>query len=147
MSGVEQDGAAFELVQQERSRVLGALTFATVAKLLPAGTAAIAEGAAALIDLEGVTTSDSSGLALLIEWMSVAKQSEKPLRYENMPAQLHQLALLSDVDELLSLAAKSEAADHLGGAAGLPPGDVSVGASAASGSIKTSSDPLPSETK
>ena len=26
---------------------------------------------------------------------------ERPLRYENVPAQLHQLALLSDVDELL----------------------------------------------
>jgi hypothetical protein len=31
----------------------------------------------------------------------VAKEARRSLRYENMPAQLHQLARLSEVDELL----------------------------------------------
>jgi phospholipid transport system transporter-binding protein len=58
-------------------------------------------GRAAVIDLSGVKDSDSSGLALLIEWLSIARAASKSLRYENIPVQLHQLARLSDVEELL----------------------------------------------
>jgi phospholipid transport system transporter-binding protein len=93
--------ATFETLDAERSRVVGSLTFATVTKLLPQGAAAIDAGHAAVIDLAGVTGSDSSGLALLIEWLSVAKEARRSLRYDSMPAQLHQLARLSEVDELL----------------------------------------------
>jgi phospholipid transport system transporter-binding protein len=57
-----------------------------------------------VIDLAGVTDSDSSGLALLIEWLSVAKAAQRSLRYENMPAQLHQLAGLSEVEGLFTAA-------------------------------------------
>ena len=100
-----RDGnAMFESLEGERSRVLGSLEFATVAKLLPLGTAAIENGHASVIDLAGVTDSDSSGLALLIEWLSVAKAAQRPLRYENMPAQLHQLAGLSEVEGLFTSA-------------------------------------------
>jgi phospholipid transport system transporter-binding protein len=94
-----RDGdATFETQGGERSRVLGSLEFATVARLLPLGTAAIESGHAAVIDLAGVTDSDSSGLALLIEWLSVAKESRRSLHYDNMPAQLRQLAGLSEVE-------------------------------------------------
>lgn len=91
----------FEVLDGERSRVRGTLHFTTVTKLLDAGSEAIANGRASVIDLSGVKDSDSSGLALLIEWMSVAKAARRTLRYENMPVQLHQLARLSDVEELL----------------------------------------------
>ena len=94
--------ATFETLEGERSRVAGPLEFATVTRLLPLGTAAIEGGHAAVIDLAGVTDSDSSGLALLVEWLSIAKQSQRSLHYENMPAQLHQLAGLSEVEELFT---------------------------------------------
>ncbi len=94
--------SAFEVVDAGRSRVLGLLAFTTVSHLLPLGAAAISEGHASVIDLAGVTGSDSSGLALLIEWLSVARGVNLTIRYENMPAQLHQLALLSEVEELVS---------------------------------------------
>ena len=93
--------ATFEVLEGGRSRVLGMLDFTTVTQLLPAGSAAIGSGGAAVIDLGGVSGSDSSGLALLIEWLSVARAAAHSLTYENMPAQLHQLARLSDVEELL----------------------------------------------
>jgi phospholipid transport system transporter-binding protein len=54
-----------------------------------------------VIDLAGVTASDSAGLALLIEWLSVAKGAGRALRFENIPSQLQQLARLSEVEELL----------------------------------------------
>jgi phospholipid transport system transporter-binding protein len=95
--------AAFELQEGERSRVNGVLHFTTVTSLLREGSEAIGNGRAAVIDLAGVKDSDSSGLALLIEWLSIARASRRSLRYENIPVQLHQLARLSEVEELLTV--------------------------------------------
>jgi phospholipid transport system transporter-binding protein len=100
MGGGHQD-ASFEVLEGGRARALGSLHFTTVSALLAEGVEAIEGGRAAVIDLAGVKTSDSSGLALLIEWLSVAKAAGKELRYENIPTQLHQLARLSEVEELL----------------------------------------------
>jgi phospholipid transport system transporter-binding protein len=100
-SGNGQQDAAFEVLDGDRSRVTGSLHFTTVSALLPLGVEAIDSGRAAVIDLAGVTASDSSGLALLIEWLSVAKAATRTLRYENIPLQLQQLARLSEVEELL----------------------------------------------
>jgi phospholipid transport system transporter-binding protein len=94
--------ATFDVQEHGRSRVQGVLHFSTVTALLRPGTEAIGSGHAAIIDLAGVSDSDSAGLALLIEWLSVAKAGSRALRYENVPAQLHQLARLSEVDELLA---------------------------------------------
>ncbi len=100
-SGNGQQTAAFEELEGARSRVTGLLHFTTVRTLLAAGVAAINDGKAESIDLGGVTGSDSAGLALLIEWLSVAKAAGRALRFDNIPAQLQQLARLSEVEELL----------------------------------------------
>jgi phospholipid transport system transporter-binding protein len=100
-SGNGQQEASFEVLDGDRSRVTGLLRFTTVSALLPEGVDAINGGRAAVIDLGGVAASDSSGLALLIEWLSVAKAAGRSLRYENIPSQLQQLARLSEVEELL----------------------------------------------
>jgi phospholipid transport system transporter-binding protein len=100
-SGNGQQEASFDVLEGDRSRVGGSLHFTTVSGLLPLGVDAIDRGRAAVIDLAGVTASDSAGLALLIEWLSVAKGASRSLRYENIPSQLQQLARLSEVEELL----------------------------------------------
>jgi phospholipid transport system transporter-binding protein len=100
-SGNAQQEASFEVLDGGRSRVTGSLHFTTVSTLLPEGVDAIDGGRAGVIDLAGVASSDSSGLALLIEWLSVAKAAGRSLRYENIPSQLQQLARLSEVEELL----------------------------------------------
>ena len=101
MSGSPKATASFEFLEGDRSRVIGSLQFTTVSALLPVGVDSINHGRAAVIDLAGVTASDSSGLALLIEWLSVAKCESRALRFENIPSQLQQLARLSEVEELL----------------------------------------------
>lgn len=98
--GGQQD-AAFEVLEGDRARVTGSLHFTTVSALLTAGVEAINGGRAAVIDLGSVKASDSSGLALLIEWLSIAKAAGRGLRFENLPTQLQQLARLSEVEELL----------------------------------------------
>ena len=80
-SGNGQQDAAFEMLDGDRARVIGSLHFTTVSALLTAGVAAINAGRAAVIDLAGVTASDSAGLALLIEWLSVAKAAGRTLRF------------------------------------------------------------------
>ena len=100
-SGNSQQSASFEVLDGGRARVSGSLHFTTVSPLLTAGVAAIKGGRADVIDLAGVTASDSAGLALLIEWLSVAKSAGGTLRFENIPSQLQQLARLSEVEEML----------------------------------------------
>ncbi|HEY4445843.1 MAG TPA: STAS domain-containing protein [Steroidobacteraceae bacterium] len=100
-NGNGQQDASFEAAEGGRARVIGSLHFTTVSALLSAGVAAITGGRADVIDLAGVTASDSAGLALLIEWLSVAKSAGRTLRFDNVPSQLRQLARLSDVEELV----------------------------------------------
>jgi phospholipid transport system transporter-binding protein len=129
--------ATFEALEGERSRVIGSLEFSTVTRLLPQGTAAIDNGQAAVIDLSGVTGSDSSGLALLVEWLSLAKDARRSLRYENVPAQLQQLALLSEVDELLTAGADRTTAPT----AGAEPPSAALAAAAAEPSSAAAAAP------
>lgn len=100
-NGNGRQDASFEVAEGGRARVIGSLHFTTVSALLSAGVAAIAGGRADVIDLAGVKASDSAGLALLIEWLSVAKSAGRTLRFDNVPSQLRQLARLSDVEELV----------------------------------------------
>jgi phospholipid transport system transporter-binding protein len=93
--------ATFEVQSGDRANLAGDLRFDTVGSLLNVGSRVIGEGRIAVIDLAGVSSGDSAGLALLIEWLSVARAVKRPLRYENIPSQLQQLARLSEVEELL----------------------------------------------
>jgi phospholipid transport system transporter-binding protein len=94
--------ASFKSDASDRSLVEGALHFSTVSALLLEGEQAIEAGHAAVIDLKGVTFSDSSGLALLIEWLSYAQYARRTLKYENIPKQIHELAHLSELEALLA---------------------------------------------
>jgi phospholipid transport system transporter-binding protein len=53
------------------------------------------------VDLGGVGESDSAGLALLIEWLRMAKQSGKEIHFANVPEQIEALARISEVEDLI----------------------------------------------
>ena len=57
-----------------------------------------------VIDLQEVTHTDSAGLALLLEWMTLAKKSELQIHFRNLPAQLWEIAKVSDLEEIIPLA-------------------------------------------
>jgi phospholipid transport system transporter-binding protein len=109
LNGTVSGRAALELVSEGRARVTGSLGFKTVGALLSQGSEAIDAGRAVVMDLGAVTGGDGSGLALLIEWLSVAKRAGRELKYENVPSQILQLARLSDVDELIAAGTASPA--------------------------------------
>lgn len=54
-------------------------------------------------DLQGVDRTDSAGLALLVEWMQYARQRERHLTFKNLPQQMHDIARVSGLEELLPL--------------------------------------------
>ena len=93
--------AQLESVAPGRYRVKGALSFATVAGLLETSKKNFDGTPAIEIDLSAVEHADSAGLALLIEWLRLARQAGKTLSYANLPAQLLAIARMSDVDDLL----------------------------------------------
>jgi len=81
----------------------GPLTFASARRACELGVAALAHAAAARleIDCRGITSSDSAGLAVLLEWLSLTKRAGRSLRYAQLPQGLAALARISDVEDLL----------------------------------------------
>ena len=54
-----------------------------------------------MIDLSGLEATDSSAVALLLEWLSWAHARGKQISFDNPPDALRTIAGLSQVDELL----------------------------------------------
>lgn len=83
--------------------VRGPLTFATARRARDTGLAALRtiNSRQVEIDCAGIGSSDSAGLAVLLDWMSSAKRSGRSLCFVNLPEQLKALARISDVEELL----------------------------------------------
>jgi len=84
-------------------RAEGPLTFLTARRASELGLAALASaaGGALEVDCHGITSSDSAGLAVLLEWLGAARRSGRSLRYTQLPQGLAALAHISDVQQLL----------------------------------------------
>jgi phospholipid transport system transporter-binding protein len=97
--------AAFRLVPGAESGLSaqGSLTFANARRARDLGLQMLARasGARLEIDCRGISASDRAGLAVLLEWLGVAKRAGRSLRYTHLPEGLAALAAISEVRELL----------------------------------------------
>jgi len=59
------------------------------------------DGPPEVVDLAGLEASDSSAVALLLEWLSWARAAGRDVRFENPPEALRTIAGLSQVDTIL----------------------------------------------
>jgi phospholipid transport system transporter-binding protein len=100
--------ARLESLGEGRFRVSGVLDASTAADVLEESEARFAQAPKIDIDLGGVGESDSAGLALLIEWLRVARQGGQTIRFANVPAQIEALARISEVVYLIGGAEKKE---------------------------------------
>jgi phospholipid transport system transporter-binding protein len=103
-AGRDAERGAFRLTPSSGDQLLaaGPLTFATARQASAQGAAVLrAAPAAREIDCSGVTTADSAGLAVLIEWLGAAKRADRRLRYTHLPKGLTALASISEIAELL----------------------------------------------
>jgi len=96
---------AVELVDLRSGQVevRGALTFATARNARAAGRRVIEiSGDSALeFNCSGVTESDSAGLAVLLDWLALAKRHGRHLSFKALPAPIAAVARLSDVEAIL----------------------------------------------
>jgi anti-anti-sigma factor len=85
------------------ARLSGDLTFATSRDLYRDMEQALERGADIVeLDLSDVTTLDSAGLALLLEWQASRRRMGDRLAIRNPPAGLLRLARLCEADEWLA---------------------------------------------
>jgi len=59
------------------------------------------------LNLSGITSVDSAGLALLLEWQAMRPTASNKLKIINSPSTLMSLARLCDAVELLNMSARS----------------------------------------
>jgi phospholipid transport system transporter-binding protein len=85
-------------------QVRGALTFATAKSARAACLRVIEIGGDSELEMDcsGVTASDSAGLAVLLDWLALAKRHGRSLRFKDLPAPIRAVARLSNVEELLN---------------------------------------------
>lgn len=96
-----------ETDSSETARLSGPLTFESVPLLYREMEQHLAGvGPLTNIDLSAVTTADSAGVALLLEWQSRQRRRGRELRMSNAPGSLLRLAELCEAVELLNLSGR-----------------------------------------
>ena len=93
--------ARLESLGAGRFRVSGVLDASTAGEVLEQSESRFEQFKDLDIDLGGVGDSDSAGLALLIEWLRLARHREKTIHFANVPAQIEALARISEVEDLI----------------------------------------------
>ena len=88
------------------AEVSGELTFATVPAYLQRNGALFAGSGDLVIDLQGVTRADSAGVALLVEWLRLARAAGRTVRYRNLPSQVEALIRVSGLEKAFALEAQ-----------------------------------------
>ncbi|HWK49496.1 MAG TPA: STAS domain-containing protein [Steroidobacter sp.] len=99
--------ARLEALGNGRFKVFGALNAETATDLLKRSDEAFKGATALEIDLANVPEGDSAGLAVLIEWLRLAKHRQQTIHFKNVPEQIAALARISEVENLLNGNGKS----------------------------------------
>jgi phospholipid transport system transporter-binding protein len=82
-------------------QVSGMLGFVDVAALLKTSMGLFDGQLALVFDLERVEKTDSAGLALLLEWMALARKSGQSIAFKKIPKQMLEIAHVSGLEEIL----------------------------------------------
>ena len=95
--------ASKAVVEQSGDTVMvsGVLDFTSANDALESVSSYIRANNALDIDLAGVVESNSAGLALLIEWLAVARREGHSVTFHHIPDSLRQLAGVCQVDGLI----------------------------------------------
>jgi len=86
-----------------RCALNGCLSFKTVNRLLRDSAGLFRNSAPLVVDLSGVERTDSAGLALLVEWMKMARRTDKGLTFCNMPEQMLEIARTCGLVDVLPI--------------------------------------------
>lgn len=97
-------GARVIAAEVGRLRVEGVLDFSSVTALAAQAESLFPATGRLRIDLSGVESANSAGLALLLEWLDLAQSRRLRLEYLNVPDSLKRIAAFSNLGSLLPVA-------------------------------------------
>ena len=84
--------------------ISGRLTFQTVPQLqIQAGNLFQGGTQPVTIDMQGVSLTDSAGLALMIEWLELARNAKCQLVFTNIPEQVRHLIRVNGLTPIFAL--------------------------------------------
>jgi phospholipid transport system transporter-binding protein len=83
--------------------ITGDLNFFTVEKLWKETLPLLEIMREMSFDFSKVTSANSAGITLLIEWLKYAKREKKSIRFANIPASMMALATISGIDKLFNI--------------------------------------------
>lgn len=86
----------------------GDLTFSSIDKQTVRAVDFLTKSKHITIDLGGVGSSDSAGLALMIEWIKYTRHHRSQIMFKNIPEQLLNLAKLSGFDKTSHFAKQTD---------------------------------------
>ena len=93
--------AQLQALGKGRFAVIGVLDFATVPTLHQSSAELFSQHDDLSIDLAAVERSDSSGVALLIDWLRQAQQQQQAIRFDNIPEQMQAIIRVADLTAIL----------------------------------------------
>ena len=83
--------------------VSGQLTFQTVPRFLAHTDKLLQNNSGTVtIDMHGVTLADSAGLALMIEWLQLARAAKHEIVFTNIPEQMRDLIRVNGLERVFS---------------------------------------------
>jgi len=94
-------GAATVSTDGDRIGIDGTIDFDNASSLLDQVRTVLLATPAVTIDLGGVRRSNSAGLALMIEWLAIARECGHGVRFERVPDGLRQIARVCQVEALI----------------------------------------------
>ena len=103
--------SSFELTELGEGRfgLSGDMSFATAEAILRRSDQLFAQHDTVEVDLSAVENTDSAGLALLLEWISLAARQGRKISYAQIPEKIQAIAVTAEIDELLQRAYSSAA--------------------------------------
>jgi phospholipid transport system transporter-binding protein len=118
------EAGQFSLDPDGQARIAGELTLDTVSTVFrQAEIAATQDRQIADVDLAAVSRVDSSGLALLLEWQSLAHRNGRIIRIRNAPPGLMSLTRLCEASDLMVFEGRPEAINPGKNKLGVTPGN------------------------
>jgi len=98
MSAVELKSSGSGVVS-----VIGTLSFKNVTSVFNESMMFFDGKLVLKFDLQAVDKSDSAGLALLVEWLSLATENDQQISFVNLPGQMLDIAHVSGLDKVLPI--------------------------------------------
>jgi phospholipid transport system transporter-binding protein len=91
-------------IDAQNWRLEGNLTVASINAVLSTGAKAIQSqeaGASIKVDCQGLDKVDSASVALLVDWLRLAKQRHVSLSFEKLPEKMQKIIQLSNLEKIL----------------------------------------------